>query len=60
MAADARKENKMTEDMTQAEIARDETEQKMLYKFLFMIREGKDKGESLDQLEERVKALITK
>lgn len=59
-AAGAGKENTMDEGMNQAEIARDETEQKMVYKFLLMIKESRDGGESLDQLEAKVKALLTK
>ena len=50
----------MDEGMNQAEIARDETEQKMLYKFLLMIKEARDGGETLEQLETKVKALLTK
>ena len=44
------------DEMNQAEVAREETEQKMLYKFLLMIKESKD----LKELEEKVKAQITK
>lgn len=51
----AREENKM-DDMNQAEVLRDETEQKMLYKFLLMISES----ESLEELKEKVEALIKK
>lgn len=36
-------------EMNQAEVAREETEQKMLYKFLLMIKES----ESLEELEEK-------
>lgn len=42
------------EEMNQAEVAREETEQKMLYKFLTMIKES----ESIEELEAKVKALI--
>lgn len=44
------------EDMNQAEVAREETEQKMLYKFLVMIGDS----ESLEELKKKVEALITK
>ena len=42
------------EEMNLAEVAREETEQKMLYKFLEMIHES----ESIEELEAKVKALI--
>ena len=42
------------EEMNLAEVAREETEQKMLYKFLTMINES----ESIEELEAKVKALI--
>lgn len=42
--------------MNQAEIAREETEEKMIYKFLLMIKESKD----LKELEEKVRALLDK
>lgn len=54
--AGAGKENMMNEEMNQAEVARDETEQKMIYKFLLMIKESKD----LEDLEEKTKALLNK
>ena len=44
------------EEMNQAEIAREETEQKMLYKFLVMIGES----ESLEDLKKKVDALVKK
>lgn len=44
------------EEMNQAEVAREETEQKMLYKFLVMIGDS----ESLEELKKKVEALITK
>ena len=37
-----------------AEIAREETEQKMLYKFLLLIKESKD----LEELEAKLKAML--
>ncbi|MDO4289355.1 MAG: hypothetical protein Q4C55_09235 [Eubacterium sp.] len=43
-------------EMNQAEIARNETEQKMIYQFLLMIKES----DSLEDLEEKVKALLSK
>ena len=46
----------MMEEMNQAEIARDETEKKMIYQFLLMIKES----ESLKELEEKTKALLNK
>lgn len=46
----------MTEDMNQAEVSREETEQKMIYKFLLMIKESV----SLEELEEKIKALLNK
>ena len=42
------------EEMNLAEVAREETEQKMLYKFLAMIYES----ESIEDLKAKVKALI--
>ncbi len=44
----------MNEDMNQAEVSREETEKKMIYKFLLMIKESKD----LKELEEKTKALL--
>lgn len=44
----------MNEGISQAEVARDETEEKMIYKFLLMIKESKD----LKELEEKTKALL--
>ena len=44
------------DDMNLAEVLRDETEQKMLYKFLLMISES----ESLEERKEKIEALITK
>ena len=44
------------DEMTSGEIAREETEQKMIYKFLLMIKESK----SLEELEEKTKALLNK
>lgn len=38
----------------QAEVARDETEKKMIYKFLLMIKES----ETLEELEAKTKALL--
>ena len=49
----AAKEAEM-EEMNLAEVAREETEQKMLYKFLAMIYES----ESIEELKAKVKALI--
>ena len=46
----------MEEEMNQAEVARGETEQKMIYKFLLMIKESN----SLEELEEKAKALLNK
>lgn len=44
------------DEMNQAEVAREETEQKMLYKILLLIKESKD----LEELEAKVKALLEK
>lgn len=46
----------MIEEMNQAEVAREETEQKMVYKFLLMIKESK----SLEELEKKAEALLNK
>ncbi len=46
----------MDEEMRQAEIAREETEQKMIYKFLLLIKESQD----VKELEGKVKALLIK
>nr|DAG65190.1 MAG TPA: hypothetical protein [Caudoviricetes sp.] len=46
----------MEEEMNQAEVARDETEEKMIYKFLLMIKES----ETLEELEEKTRALLNK
>ena len=46
----------MEEEMNQAEVARDETEEKMIYKFLLMIKESA----TLEELEEKTRALLTK
>lgn len=54
-AASVRKEFEM-EEMNQAEVAREETEEKMIYKFLLMIKESKD----LEELEQKTKALLNK
>lgn len=54
--ASARKESKMDEGMNQAEIAREETEEKMIYKILLLIKESKD----LADLEAKVEALLKK
>ena len=54
MASKAGKETTMDE-MNQAEVARDETEKKMIYKFLLMVKESKD----LDELETKTRALLS-
>ena len=46
----------MEEEMNQAEVARDETEEKMIYKVLLMIKES----ETLEELEEKTRALLNK
>lgn len=48
------------DEMNQAEIAREETEQKMLYKFLLMIKEAREKDEDLEALEKQIKAMTKK
>lgn len=52
------KEKIMNEEMNQAEIAREETEQKMIYKFLLMVKAEKEKGGSLEELEKQIEAMI--
>ena len=44
----------MNEEMNQAEIAREETEQKMIYKFLLMVKAEKEKGGNLEELEKQI------
>ena len=44
------------DEMNQVEVSREETEQKMLYKFIVMIKESK----SLEELEEKTRALLNK
>ena len=44
------------DEMNQAEVAREETEEKMIYKFLLMIKES----ENLEELEKKVKTLLEK
>lgn len=48
----------MSEEMNQAEIAREETEQKMIYKFLLMVKAEKEKNGNLEELEKQVEAMI--
>ena len=55
-AASARREKDMDE-MNQAEIARDETEQKMVYKFIVMVKDAKERNETLDDLLEKLRAM---
>lgn len=50
----------MDEDMNQAEVARDETEEKMVYKFLYILEQSIAKGESLEQVKEKVEAMLKK
>ena len=47
-------------EMTANEQLVEQTEEKMIYKFLLMIKEAKEKGQTLDQLEGQLKALLTK
>ena len=51
-----RKGKVMNEEMNQAEVAREETEAKMIYKFLLLIKESKD----LEELEQKTRALLNK
>lgn len=44
----------MQDDMNNAEITREETEDKMIYKFLLLIKESKN----FEELEEKTKALL--
>ncbi len=46
------------DEMNQAEIAREETEQKMIYKFLLMVKAEKEKGGNLEELEKKIEAMI--
>ncbi len=46
----------MEEEMNTSELLREETEQKMIYKFLLMIKESK----SLEEIESKAKALLIK
>lgn len=50
----------MDEEMNQAEVARDETEEKMVYKFLYILEQSIAKGESLEQVKEKVEAMLKK
>ncbi len=45
----------MEEDMNQAEVLKETAEEKMIYKFLTMIKES----ESLEELEQKTKALLS-
>lgn len=46
----------MDEDMNASELLKETVEEKMIYKFLLMIQES----ESLEELEEKTKALLNK
>ncbi len=48
----------MDEDMNQAEVARDETEEKMIYKFLYILEQSIAKGETLEEVKEKIEALL--
>lgn len=48
------------EEMNGNEVLVEETEQKMLYKFLDMIHEAKENNESIQDLEAHVRNLIKK
>lgn len=50
----------MEEEMNQAEIAREETEQKMIYKFLLMVKEEIKKDGNLEELEKQIEAMVKK
>ena len=56
MVVSTGKEKTMQDEMNNAEITREETEAKMVYKFLLMIKESKD----LEELEEKTRALLNK
>ena len=43
------------DEMNMAEIARDEIEQKMVYKFIVMVKDAKEKNETLDDLLEKLR-----
>lgn len=50
----------MDEDMNTGEQLVEQTEEKMIYKFLLMLKETQESGQNLSQLEEKVKALLNK
>ena len=50
----------MEEDMNLGEKLVEQTEDKVIYKILLMIEESKKNSESLEQLEEKIKALLEK
>ena len=54
------KEGEKMEEMNGNEVLVEETEQKMLYKFLDMIHEAKENNESIQDLEAHVRNLIKK
>lgn len=57
MVAGAGKEKNMEDEMGNvSELLKEEAEQKMIYKFLLMIKESK----SLEELEQKTKALLNK
>lgn len=58
-AAGAGKETFM-EEMTANEQLVEQTEEKMIYKFLLMVKEAQENGHDLKQLEGQLKALLNK
>lgn len=50
----------MDEEMNASEQLVEQTEDKMIYKILLMVKEAQEKGESLEQLSDKLKALLNK
>lgn len=50
----------MDEGMNTSEQLVEQTEEKMIYKFLLMVKEAQEKGENLEGLENKLKALLNK
>ena len=50
----------MDEEMNVGEELRIQTEQKMVYKFLYILEQSIAKGESLEDVKEKIEALLKK
>lgn len=50
----------MDDEMNTSEQLVEQTEEKMIYKFLLMVKEAQENNQSLGQLEETLKALLNK